>query len=62
VKFNDADLIGFPLRINVGKRGLDEGIVEIRKRRTGETLKVPPEKVTAAVAGVVQTMLREERT
>jgi prolyl-tRNA synthetase len=62
VKFNDADLIGFPLRINIGKRGLDEGIVEIRKRRTGETLKLPPEKVTPTVSDLIRTLLREERT
>jgi prolyl-tRNA synthetase len=34
VKFNDADLIGFPIRITVGEKGLKEGMVEI-KRRTG---------------------------
>ena len=62
VKFNDADLIGFPLRINIGKRGLDQGIVEIRKRHTGEVEKVRPDKVTSTVAGVIQTMIGEERT
>ena len=32
VKFNDADLIGIPLRITVGGRGLKDGIVEIKAR------------------------------
>lgn len=41
VKFNDADLIGYPLRINVGKKTLAEGCVEIFIRKTGETLKTP---------------------
>lgn len=41
VKFNDADLIGVPLRVNVGSRGLAEGIVEVRDRATGEVTKVP---------------------
>lgn len=36
VKFADADLIGWPLQIVVGKRGLAEGKVEIKLRRTGE--------------------------
>ena len=33
VKFKDADLIGIPLRIAVGKRGLAEGKVEWKLRR-----------------------------
>lgn len=36
VKFADADLIGWPLQVVVGKRGLSEGKVEIKHRRTGE--------------------------
>ena len=35
VKFNDADLIGIPIRINVGRRA-EEGIVEFSLRRGGE--------------------------
>jgi len=36
VKFNDADLIGFPIRVTVGPRSLKNGEVEIRLRSTGE--------------------------
>lgn len=36
VKFADADLIGWPLQIVVGKRGLAENKVEVKLRRTGE--------------------------
>lgn len=36
VKFADADLIGWPLQVIVGKRGLAEGKVEIKRRQTGE--------------------------
>ena len=36
VKFADADLIGWPLQVIVGKRGLAEGKVEVKLRRTGE--------------------------
>lgn len=36
VKFNDADLIGIPYQIIVGKKNLDNGKVEIKDRKTGE--------------------------
>ncbi|KKB75571.1 MULTISPECIES: proline--tRNA ligase [Bacillus] len=39
VKFADSDLIGLPIRITVGKRA-DEGIVEVKIRKTGETFEV----------------------
>jgi len=44
VKFKDADLIGIPIRITVGKKALDEGNVEIKLRRDAE-------KKTVARAG-----------
>lgn len=61
-KFNDADLIGFPLRVVVGKRGLSEGVVELRKRRTGEVQKLPPDQVAGAVSRLGQEMLKAEQT
>lgn len=39
VKFTDADLIGLPVRITVGKKAA-EGIVEVKIRKTGENLEV----------------------
>ena len=50
VKFKDADLLGMPLRLTVGARGLKDGFVELRDRRTKEVKKVKPEEVVAAVA------------
>jgi prolyl-tRNA synthetase len=50
VKFKDADLLGMPLRLTVGAKGLKDGIVELRDRRTKEILKVKPEEVVSAVA------------
>jgi len=44
VKFNDADLIGLPLRVNVGERSLKQGKVEIRIRKTKEVFSVPKEE------------------
>jgi prolyl-tRNA synthetase len=41
VKFNDADLLGLPLRLTVGKRGVENGVVEMKIRRTGETREIP---------------------
>jgi len=40
VKFKDADLLGIPLRIVVGKRFKEKDEVEIRSRATGETISV----------------------
>ena len=40
VKFNDADLIGLPLRINVGAKSLKENKVEIGIRKTREVISV----------------------
>ena len=36
IKFNDADLVGIPLQIAAGKRGLAQGNVEPKLQRTGE--------------------------
>ncbi|HNX91819.1 MAG TPA: proline--tRNA ligase, partial [Candidatus Omnitrophota bacterium] len=41
VKFKDADLIGFPFQIVVGKKNLDNGNVEIKIRKKNETILVP---------------------
>jgi prolyl-tRNA synthetase len=57
VKFNDMDLIGFPVRVVVGKKGLAEGQIELSLRRDGEKRMVP---VTDAVSAV-QSMLDELR-
>jgi len=44
-KFNDADLIGIPLRIILGKRMLAKNQVEIKVRRTGQVIVVDKDKV-----------------
>ena len=45
VKFTDADLIGLPVRLTIGKRA-QEGIVEVRFRETGETVEWQKEELT----------------
>jgi prolyl-tRNA synthetase len=47
VKFKDADLIGIPLQVIVGERGLKKGQVEVKVRKSGERFAVEP-------AGLVQ--------
>lgn len=41
VKFKDADLIGYPLRITIGSKAVSENRVEIRPRKTGEVTLAP---------------------
>jgi prolyl-tRNA synthetase len=41
VKFSDAELVGIPLRVTVGARGLADGVVEVTERATGESSRVP---------------------
>ncbi len=41
VKFKDADLVGFPLQVVLGGKGLEKGIVEAKDRRTGEKTELP---------------------
>jgi prolyl-tRNA synthetase len=57
VKFKDADLLGMPLRLTVGAKGLKDGIVELRDRRTKEVTKIKPEDVVAAVRTAAQKAL-----
>jgi len=53
VKFKDADLLGLPLRVTVGSRAVKEGVVEIRRRRTGQETAVPPGEVAQAVGSLL---------
>ena len=51
VKFNDADLIGAPLRVAVGDRGLRAGTVEVKPRGEAEVQMVPLDELVAFVLG-----------
>jgi prolyl-tRNA synthetase len=53
VKFNDADLIGWPFQLVVGKKGLAEGVVELKVRATGERTTVPLAEAVERVASLV---------
>ncbi|QQE76567.1 proline--tRNA ligase [Brevibacillus composti] len=53
VKFKDADLIGLPLRITVSDKAAEEGLVEVRVRRTGEAHEVKLTELTAFVRSLL---------
>jgi len=44
-KFKDADLLGMPLSVRVGARGLKEGVIEVKRRREKDPAKVPVAQV-----------------
>ncbi len=55
VKFKDADLIGIPLRVTVGAKGLERGCIELRWRREGKTEEIP----VGQAAEKIQTLVTE---
>lgn len=56
-KFKDADLIGIPIRVTVGGRGVKEGIVEVKGRREESAQNIPIADVVAHVHAQVQDAL-----
>jgi len=56
VKFKDADLIGLPVRLNVGGRGLKEGIIEVLARKNKAMEKVKAEEATEKVLELLATI------
>lgn len=59
VKFADADLIGIPLQVIVGRRALDEGKVELKDRSIGETRKVELDRIVGTIKERVETLGRQ---
>jgi prolyl-tRNA synthetase len=49
VKFKDADLIGIPVQVVIGEKNLKEGLVEIKDRKTKESVKVKIEEVVGRI-------------
>ncbi len=54
VKFNDADLLGIPVRITIGSRGLKNGEVEVKLRSEPESFTVPLENAASAISDTVK--------
>ncbi len=61
VKFNDADLIGIPVRLTVGDRGLKNGVVEFKLRRDSERGEVPLAEAADRAEAAVRA-LKDELT
>ncbi|MCP4574770.1 MAG: proline--tRNA ligase [Deltaproteobacteria bacterium] len=54
VKFKDADLLGIPVRITVGSRGLKNGEVEVKLRPEPESFTIPLDNAAAAISDTVK--------
>lgn len=53
VKFKDADLIGIPLRVTIGAKGLEKGTIELRRRQEGDTEELPFAEVAKKLSGIL---------
>jgi prolyl-tRNA synthetase len=54
VKFKDADLIGIPFRLAIGKKGVAEGIVELKRRNGSEVRKLKIDEAVKIVVAEIQ--------
>ncbi len=59
VKFKDADLIGIPIRVTVGKKSVAEGNIEIKLRCESQSQKVPIEKATDKTIEMIDSLKEE---
>jgi len=57
IKFKDADLIGIPLRVTLGEKNVKKGLLEIRKRKTGETLLAKKEDAVSKIREIIDQKL-----
>ncbi|CAK8720937.1 Proline--tRNA ligase [Candidatus Electronema halotolerans] len=56
-KFKDSDLLGIPFRVTVGKGFAKDGSVELRARRSGETVLLPHRQAAAEIAAKIKAEL-----
>jgi prolyl-tRNA synthetase len=56
VKFKDADLIGYPLKITVGPKAIQENQIEVKVRKTGETYYFTKETYLEEVQALLKTL------
>ena len=59
VKFADCELMGIPLRVTIGERSLNEGVVEVQGRRDSEATNIA---IASAVAFVAEAVSKSEAT
>jgi len=60
VKFNDADLLGIPYQVIVGERNLEQGHVELKRRRDGDLKKVSAETIIDVLKDLFQKGRRKK--
>lgn len=56
VKFKDCDLIGYPVRVVIGPKAVEEGMIEVKVRKTGEVFAFAREEYLAKVQELLQTL------
>ena len=56
VKFKDCDLIGYPLRITIGPKALEENVIEVKVRKTGEVLSFTKESYLREVRELLKKL------
>jgi len=54
IKFKDADLIGIPIQVRIGKRSAESQELEVLVRRTGEELSVPIAEIGPKIAALIE--------
>lgn len=59
VKFKDADLIGFPYRITVGKT-IKDGLIEFKTRSTNEVITITPDEAILKITEAVNNLKKEK--
>ncbi len=62
IKFKDADLIGIPYRLTVGKSFSKDGVIEIKKRASGDTSAVPLAECLTTVTDMINADLATLKT
>jgi len=61
VKFNDADLIGIPLRVVVGQKNLSQRKVELKIRKTKESRLVDLDRIAAEAKNIIEQELQAQK-
>ena len=56
VKFKDADLIGYPVRITVGTKAVEESLFEVKIRKTGETIFINTENILEDIKKLLKNL------
>ncbi len=59
-KFKDADLIGVPLRVAIGARGLEEGMAELKERASDDAESIPLDEIVDVVVARIEQQLASE--